>query len=101
MEQGNWITININYDVAKNGLATFKFEIVAVKLTVKFSEALLVIEYQLIIIEIELKLKNVVLPESDPVTDIVYTISLAVHIESVVDTVDAGKAYEPAACVQI
>ena len=46
---------------------------------------------------IELKVKKAVLPESDPVTVIVYTISLAVHIESVDDTVDTGIEYEPEA----
>ena len=50
--------------------------------------------------EIELKVINVLLPESDPVTVIVYTISLAVHIEIVDDTDDAGIVYEPAASVQ-
>ena len=48
--------------------------------------------------EIELKVINVLLPESDPVTVIVYTISLAVHIEIVDDiTVDGGITYDPAA----
>ena len=37
MEQDNEVTININYVVETNGLAVFKFEIVDVKLTVKFS----------------------------------------------------------------
>ena len=97
MEQESAVTINLNYYVETNGLAEFKFKIVAVKLTVKFSEALFVLEYQLIIIEIESKLKNVVLPETDPVTYKVYTISLAVQIESDDDTVDVAIAYEPAA----
>ena len=97
MEQESAVTINVNYYVETNGLAAFKFEIVAVKLTVKFSEALFIIENQLIIIEIESKFKNVVLPETDPVTDNVYTISLAVQIKSVDDTVGIGIAYEPAA----
>ena len=97
MEQDNEVTININYVVETNGLAVFKFEIVDVKLTVKFSGFLFAISNQFTIIEIELKVRNVVLPESDPVTVIVYTISLAAHIESVDDTVAAEIAYEPAA----
>ena len=37
MAQDGAVTIKINYVVEKNGLAAFKFEIVDVKLTVKFS----------------------------------------------------------------
>ena len=40
---------------------------------------------------------NDVLPPTEPVTDIVQTISLAIHIDSVDDTVNAGMLYEPAA----
>ena len=43
MAQDGAVTININYVVETNGLAAFKFEIVDVKLTVKFSGFLFVI----------------------------------------------------------
>ena len=46
---------------------------------------------------IELNVKKEVLPVSDPVTVIVYTISLAMHIERVDDTDGIEIAYEPAA----
>ena len=47
------------------------FVIVAAIVTVNVSATLFVAEYQLNNIETELKLRNVVLPPADPVTDIV------------------------------
>ena len=46
------------------------FVMVAVKTIVKVSAALLILKYQSTILVVELNVKNVVLPASDPVTDI-------------------------------
>ena len=57
--------------MAKNGLAAFKFEIVAVKTTVNVSAILFVAEYQFTNIVIELNVTKVVLPPIEPVIEIV------------------------------
>ena len=77
------------------GLNTFRFEIFAVKIIVKVSATLLVLSYQFIDIVIELKDKNVVLPPTDPVADIVYTISLSVQFDNVDVILNEGITYEP------
>ena len=51
--------------------AAFKFEILAVKTIVNVSAILFVAEYQFTNIDIESNVKNVVLPPTEPVTDIV------------------------------
>ena len=71
MAQDGAVTTNKNYDVATNGLAAFKFEIVAVKMTVNVSAILFIVEYQFTNIVIELNVTKVVLPPNDPVTEIV------------------------------
>ena len=71
MAQDGAVTTNINYDVATNGLTAFKFVIVAAKTIVNVSAILFVPEYQFTNIVIELNDKNVVLPPTEPVTDIV------------------------------
>jgi len=43
-----------------------------------------------------LKFIKVVIPPTEPVTDIVYTISVALHINNVDVTPNAGIVYEPA-----
>ena len=71
MAQDGAVTFNTNYDAATNGLAVFKFEIVAVKTIVNVSAILFIVEYQFTNIVIELNMMKVVLPPNDPVTDIV------------------------------
>ena len=71
MAKDGAVTTNINYDVATNGLAAFKFEIVAVKIIVNVSAILFIVEYQFTNIVIELNVMKVVLPPNEPVTDIV------------------------------
>lgn len=48
------------------------------------------------LVELNINVKKVVAPPNDPVTDIVYTISLAVQIDNVDVKVNNGIVYEPA-----
>ena len=68
------------------------FVIVAVKTTVNVSATLIVLSNQLTNIVTELNVKNVVLPETDPVATIVLTISIYVQIDNVEVTVKKGIA---------
>ena len=77
------------------------FAIVAVIITVNVSAALFIAEYQLISIEIESKVIKLVLPPRDPVTVIVYRISLAVQSGDKEVTVNGFKICEPAAPNQV
>ena len=71
MAQDGTVTTKINYDVETNGLAVFKFEIVAVKTIVNVSAILFIEEYQFTNIVIELNVTKVVLPPIEPVIEIV------------------------------
>ena len=63
----------------------------------KFSATLIEFSIQLTNIVACVKVRKVVLPPADPVTDIVITISVAVQIDIVEVNVNTGIAYEPAA----
>ena len=77
------------------GLPEFKFVIVPYKKTVNVSAALIKFSNQFTNMLVELNVKNVVAPPDDPVTDIVYTISLAVQIDNVDVKEYVGIMYEP------
>ena len=58
-------------EVYAKGLATFMFVMVATNVTVNVSATLIKLSNQFTNIETELNVMNVVLPPSEPVTDIV------------------------------
>ena len=68
---------------------------------VNVSAILFVTEYQFINIVIELNVKNVVLPPTEPVTDIVQIMSLAVQSKDVEVTLYGITAWEPAVSYQM
>ena len=63
----------------------------------KFSATLIEFSIQLTNIVACVKVRKVVLPPADPVTDIVITRSVALQIDRVEVNVNAGITYEPAA----
>ena len=63
----------------------------------KFSATLIELSIQLTNIVACVKVRKVVLPLADPVTDIVITRSVALQIDRVEVNVNAGITYEPAA----
>ena len=67
----------------------------------KFSASLFEFSIQLTNIVACVKVRKVVLPPADPVTDIVIARSVALQIDSVEFNVNTGITYEPAAWVQI
>ena len=73
------------------------FIIMAVKVIVKFSATLIELSIQLTNIDACVNVIKDVLPPADPVTDIVIARSVALQIDSVEVTANAGITYEPAA----
>ena len=82
------VACNKNCEVLTKGLVASKFDIFAFKITVNVSAILIVLSNQLINIEVGLNERKFVLPPSDPVTDIEYSMSLALQIDSIEDTVN-------------
>jgi len=80
----------------------FKFVISAVKTIVKFSATRFYIgSFQLKVKLAKFQVIKRIYPPADAVTEYVYTISVALHINSVDDTLNAGSVYEPALYVQM